>query len=147
LTITPSIKKYGIGDITFIEKIGESVHITADVANDSSQEKNYDIYLKIDGRIKDVSEINIGPQQSTMVKFTISDNEIGEHIVQISTLSGEFHTWTWVNWWVIGALIVILALLCWIIWTYFRRKRRRINKPSSANQLDTGQSSTPDDKK
>jgi hypothetical protein len=45
--------------------------------------------------------------------------------VQVEDLSGEFQSVVWVNWWLFGGLIAVLALLIWLGWYYGYRRRRR----------------------
>ena len=128
LSLVPSIKTIGIGGIKFMETIGESVDVSADLTNNSEQSNTFDVYLKMDGHIKDFREIILNSRETRGVAFIITDNEPGQHIVQISSLSGEFEMRVWINWWLIIGLIIALMVLGWLAWYYLYRRPRR-NKP------------------
>jgi len=78
----------------------------------------------LNGQIIDTQEITLSPGQSQMVVFSIPDNEPGRYVVQIGDLGGEFQTWVWINWWLIGGLTAAFILLVWVAWYYGYYRRR-----------------------
>ena len=129
LNVVPRIKTIGFWGIKFMETVGESVDITADLTNISEQSNTYDVYCKMDGHVKGSRQITLNSKETRGVAFTINDNERGQHIVQIGSLSGEFETKAWINWWLIIGLIVALIVLVWLAWYYLYHRPRR-NKPT-----------------
>jgi len=121
--------------VTFVKKSGEEVTITADITNSGGQEGSYTAILKINGEVRGTREIVLGPGQSEQVVFTVSDNEPGQYTVVLGSLSGEFTTLSWTNWWLIGGIIAaLIILLGWLGWyrrgILYRRWKRRA-KPAS----------------
>jgi len=120
LQITPS--QFEIWQtVTFVIKIGEEVTISADVTNRGGQEGSYTAILKINGETEGTQEITLRPGQSEQVVFTVSDNGPGQYVVTIDSLSGEFTSSLWINWWLIGGIIAALILLGWLGW-YLRKR-------------------------
>jgi len=122
LSITPSYPEKG-GFLPFTMRGGEDAVISVDVANTGSYEASYTVSLKINGETRDSQEVTLAPGQSERVVFTISGNEPGEYVVVVGDLSGEFTSWLWINWWLIGgisgALLLVVSLAAW--WWYIRR--------------------------
>jgi len=106
----------------FVTKTGESVDITANVANDGGQEGTYTVELKLDGETVDTEVVTLGAGQSQWVSFTLSGMDYGLHEVEVAGLSDEFTTSRTITWWLI--LIIILAIGL-IIWGAVRVRRRR----------------------
>jgi hypothetical protein len=112
--------------VTFVTRSGEEVTITADITNSGGQEGTYTATLEINGEVRGTREIVLGPGQSEQVVFTVSDNEPGQYTVVLGSLSGEFTTSRWTNWWLIGGIIAaLIILLGWLGWyrrgTLYRR--------------------------
>jgi hypothetical protein len=126
LNVAPSVTSIGIGDVlTLARKIGENVTVTADVTNSGGQVDKYTVNLKINEQIMDSARITVGPNQSEGVSFTVALEEPGWYVVQIGGVSGEFRTWTWINWWFVGGLCGGLALLSLGLWYVIAKWRRR----------------------
>jgi len=106
----------------FVTKTGESVDITANVANDGGQEGTYTVELKLDGETVDTEVVTLGAGQSQWVSFTLSGMDYGQHEVEVAGLSDEFTTSRTITWWLI--LIIILAIGL-IIWGAVRVRRSR----------------------
>jgi len=118
LNIEPSVREIW-QPVTFMTKTGESVTITADVANDGGQEGTYTVELKISGEIIDSEVVTLDAGQSEQVSFTLSGMDPGQYEVEVSGLSGEFTVQRTLNWWLIGGIIAaLLILLGWLIWHY-----------------------------
>jgi hypothetical protein len=119
LNIEPSVEK-----TTFVTKTGESVSITANVANDGGQEGTYTVELKLDGETVDTEIVTLGAGQSQGVSFTLSGMDYGQHEVEVAGLSDEFTTSRTITWWLIIVIIVAIGLIIWgVVWG--RRRRRR----------------------
>ena len=102
----------------------QEVTITADVTNSGGQEGSYTVILKINGETQATTEITLGAGESEQVDFTVSDNQAGHYLVVLGSLSGEFVSSLWLNWWVIGGIVAALILLGWLAWYYTKRSRR-----------------------
>ncbi|MCK4403383.1 MAG: hypothetical protein KAV98_06410, partial [Dehalococcoidia bacterium] len=121
LTIEPSVR--GIWEpITFVTRTGESVTITANVANDGGQEGTYIVELKINRETVDAKEVTLGAGQSQRVSFTLSGMDYGRYEVEVAGLSGEFTASRIINWWLIIGIIAAIGLITWGV----IRGRRRV---------------------
>jgi len=110
--------------ITFVTKTGESVTITANVANDGGQEGTYTVELKLNGETVDTRIVTLGAGQTQQVSFTVSEMDYGQYEVEVAGLSGEFTTSRTITWWLIIGIIVAIGLISWgVVWG--RRRRRR----------------------
>jgi PKD repeat protein len=108
----------------FVTKTGESVSITANVANNGGQEGTYTVELKLDGETVDTEIVTLGVGQSQGVSFTLSGMDYGQHEVEVAGLSDEFTTSRTITWWLILVIIVAIGLIIWgVVWG--RRRRRR----------------------
>jgi hypothetical protein len=126
LSVVPSRKVVGLGRLfTLMVRTGDSVTITANVGNDGGRIGNHVAGLKINGDTLSTRDLTLLPGQSKDIAFTLDVNELGYYTVQVDNLSGEFQTAVWVNWWLFGGLIAVLALLIWLGWYYGYRRRRR----------------------
>jgi len=114
---------------TLMIRVGRSVTVTANVANDGGQAGSYLANLWINGQTQDTAEISLGPGQSHRIVFNVLDNEPGHYLVEVGGLTGEFEAWVWVNWWLIGGLTAAFILLVWVAWYYgyYRRRHLRSN--------------------
>ena len=109
--------------VTFVTKTGESVDISANIANDGGQGGTYTVELKLDGEAVDTEIVTLGAGQSQQVSFTVSGLDYGQHEVEVDGLSDEFTTSRTITWWLIIVIIVAIGLIIWgVIW--FRRRRK-----------------------
>jgi PKD repeat protein len=123
LSITPSVEKIW-KSITFVTKTGETVTITANIANDGGKEGTYNVVLKLNGQTVDTKTVTIGAGQSKQVSFTRSGLDYGQYDVNVAGLTGEFTTSRTITWWLIILIIIAIGLIIWgVIWG--RRRRRR----------------------
>ncbi|MGB5924713.1 MAG: PKD domain-containing protein, partial [Dehalococcoidia bacterium] len=123
LSIVPGVEKIW-QRITFVTKTGQSVIITANVANDGGQEGDCTVALKLNGETVDTNTVRLGPGQSQPVSFTASGLDYGQYDVEVNELSGEFTASRTINWWLIIVIIVAIGLIIWgVVWG--RRRRRR----------------------
>ena len=108
----------------FVTRTGESVSISANVANDGGQEGTYIVELKLDGETVDTEVVTLGAGQSQGVSFTLSGMDYGQHEVEVAGLNDEFTTSRTITWWLIILIIVAIGLIIWgVVWG--RRRRRR----------------------
>ena len=109
--------------ITFFTRIGDSVTITANIANDGGQRETYIVELKIDGEIVDTEEVTIEAGQEQQVSFTLSGMDYGQHKVEVAGLIGEFTVSRSITWSLIIGLIAAIGLIAWGVAWDARRKR------------------------
>jgi uncharacterized repeat protein (TIGR01451 family) len=122
LNIVPSVEK-----TTFVTKTGESVTITANVANDGGQEGDCTVVLKLNGETVDTKTVTLGAGQSKPVSFTRSGLAYGQYDVEVNELSDEFTASRTINWWLIIGIIVAIGLIIWgVVWS--RRRRRKAHQ-------------------
>jgi hypothetical protein len=119
LTITPGVEK-----TVFVTKTGESVTITANIANDGGEEGTYNVVLKLNGQTIDTKTVAIGAGQSKQVSFTQSGLDYGQYDVEVAGLTGDFTASRTIAWWLIILIIVAIGLIIWgVVWG--RRRRRK----------------------
>jgi hypothetical protein len=118
LNIEPSVET-GI----FVTRTGESVDITANLANDGGQEDTYTVELKLDGETVDTETVLLGAGQNQWVSFTLSGMDYGQHEVEVAGLSDEFTTSRAITWWLILIIILAIGLIIWGV-VRVRRSRR-----------------------
>ena len=122
LSITPS--RTEIWDfLTFAVRTGEEAVITVDVVNTGNHEASYTVSLEVNGEIKATQEIiKLAPGLSETVKFTISGNEQGQYEIVVSDLSGELTSSLWVNWWLIGDILAVVAVIVLLAAWWYRKR-------------------------
>jgi len=124
LTVKPSLRAIW-QPITFMTRIGASVTISANIANDGGQQGTYIVELKINGNIVDIKEVTLEAGQNQQVSFTLSGMDYGQYKVQVAGLSSEFTVSRTINWWLITGIIVAIGLITrGVIWG--RRKKKAI---------------------
>jgi hypothetical protein len=120
LSITPSVEKIS----AFLTKTGETVTITANIANDGGKEGTYNVMLKLNGQTVDSKTVTIGAGQSKQVSFTRSGLDYGQYDVNVAGLTGEFTALRTITWWLIILLIVAIGLIIWgVVWRRRRKQR------------------------
>jgi|GEM_PF-2278784 len=125
LNIEPSVERIW-EPVTFVTKTGESVTITANVANDGGQGGTYTVELKLNGETVDTKIVTVGAGRSQPVSFTVSGLDYGQYEVEITGLSGEFTASRTVTWWLIILIIVGIGLIIWgVVWGRRRRRARQ----------------------
>jgi hypothetical protein len=125
LSIAESRDVTGIGRMIFVVKSGESVTISANIANDGGQSGNYNAELMINGETESTKEIALGPGQGKEIVFNVTNVKPGIYDVEIDDLTGEFTIVRWTNWPLIAGLAIALGLLIWAIWYLVHRRRKR----------------------
>jgi hypothetical protein len=120
LSIERSVEKIS----AFVTKIGETVAITANLANDGGQEGAYTVVLKLNGETVDTTTVTIGAGQSQQVSFTRSGLDYGQYDVDVAGLTDEFTVSSTITWWLIILLIVSVGLIIWgVIWGIGRKRK------------------------
>jgi len=110
----------------FVTKTGESITVTANVANDGGQEGTYTVELKLDGETVDTETVLLSAGLSHEVSFAVSGLDYGQHEVEVDGLSDEFTTSRTITWWLIIVIIVAIGLIIWgVLWFRRRRKARK----------------------
>jgi hypothetical protein len=115
---------------------GESVTITAVVANSDNTESTYNVELKINDELKDTEEVPLAAGASQTVEFTVIAGAPGDYKVDLNGLSGSFTVTTpsattsfwgifkpWV-WGIIIAIIVVLLVLIILLTVMPSRKKQ-----------------------
>jgi uncharacterized repeat protein (TIGR01451 family) len=121
LTISPSVEK-----TIFVTTTGETVTITANIANDGGQEGTYDVALKLNEQTVDTKTVTVGAGQSKQVSFTQSGLGYGQYEVEVAGLTGEFTASRTIAWWLIILIIVAVGLIIWgVVWARRRRKAQQ----------------------
>ncbi|TET41253.1 MAG: hypothetical protein E3J60_05110, partial [Dehalococcoidia bacterium] len=122
LSIEPSVEKLS----AFVTKTGESVTITANIANDGGQEGTYTVELKLNGEAVDTKIVTLGTGQSKQVSFTVSELDYGQYEVDVAGLSDTFTTSRTITWWLIIVIIAAIGLIIWgVVWGRKRRKAQQ----------------------
>jgi len=110
LSVNPSqVTMWGL--LPFAVRTGQEVTVTADVVNSGYREGSYSIILKLNGHTRATQEMALGPIQSEQVVFVLSDIQPGHYTVALNGLSGEFTSSWWINWWLVGGIVAILAVI------------------------------------
>jgi uncharacterized membrane protein len=108
----------------FVTKNGESVTITANVANDGGQVDSYTVQLKLNGETVETKTVTLGAGQSKQVSFTVSGLDSGQYEVDVAGLSDEFTVSQTITWWLILVIIVAVGLIIWgVVWVTRRRHK------------------------
>jgi hypothetical protein len=120
LTIVPDVEKIS----AFVTRTGETVTITANIANDGGQEGAYTVVLKLNGQQVDTKTVTIAAGQTKQVTFTRSGLDYGHYDVEVAGLTGDFTTSRTITWWLIILIVFAIGLIIWVIlWATKRRKR------------------------
>ena len=112
--------------ITFITKTGESVTITASIANDGGEQGTYLVELKINGETVDTREVTLSEGQSQLVDFALSVGRSGRYEVELSGLEGEFIVSRAIHWWlfIVAGLTLAIILVTGRLISNTRRRRK-----------------------
>jgi PKD repeat protein len=119
LNIVPSVEK-----TIFVTRTGESVTITANIANDGGQEGTYSVVLKLNGQTVATKTVTVGAGQSKQVSFTQSGLAYGRYQVNVAGLTDSFTASRAIAWWLIILIVVAAGLIIWgIVWAITRRRK------------------------
>jgi hypothetical protein len=124
LEIDRSIKKIW-GGLTFIIRIGNEATVSFFINNNGGQEGTYTATLMKNGTAVATKDIALSAGKGQLVSFEITGNEPGDYTIEIGSLTGEFTSYIWVNWWLIIGLAAAFVLIVWAGWYYgyYRRKQ------------------------
>ncbi len=125
LNINASRDVTGVGNITFVVTEGESVEISANVANNGGQSGEYHAVLKINGETESIRDITMAPGQSQELIFNVTDLKPGTYNVQIDDMTTEFTVTRWTNYPLITGIATASGLSAWAIWYFLRRRRMK----------------------
>jgi len=126
LNINASRDVTSAGNIVFVIKEGESVEISANVANDGGQSGEYSAVLKINGETESTRNITLGPGQSQELVFNVTGLTPGAYAAQIDGLTVEFTVTRWTNYPLIAGIATASGLSAWAIWYFLHRRRRQM---------------------
>jgi hypothetical protein len=119
LSIVPGVEK-----TAFVTKTGESVTVTANVANDGWQAGTFTAVLKLNGQTVDTKTVNVGAAQTKQVKFTPSGLDYGNYEVEVAGLTGEFTASRTITWWLVIVIIAAVGLIIWgVVWSRRRKSK------------------------
>jgi hypothetical protein len=114
-------------------QLNQEVTISVDVANTGDTALDYNMQLKVDGRVKSSKLVTIAAGASQTVKFTVNGDTVGKHQVELAGLNGEFEVvglnesevagQSQINWWLIGGIVGAILLI--IIGIVVRRRQLR----------------------
>ncbi len=110
---------------TFAIKGGESVEISANIANNGGQSGEYRVVLKINGETESTRDITLAPGQSQEIVFHVSNLKPGTYTAQIDNLTAEFTVKRWTNYPLIAGIAIASGLFVWALLYFLRRRRRR----------------------
>jgi hypothetical protein len=104
-------------------KVGESVTISALVANTGDGTGTYEATLKIDDSVVATKSVTLAGGASEKVTFTISKDVGGTYDVDLNGLPGTFVVKAGPNWWLIGGIIAAIIAAFLLLYFYVWRKR------------------------
>lgn len=111
----------------------EDAVITADVTNNGGEPGTYTAILVINGTERERKDIVLEAGQTGTVSFTVKGNDEGTYTVLIGTLTEDFLSDLWINWWLIVASIIVIILIIWLIWYIIKRRKRREAETETTN--------------
>lgn len=115
----------GVGNITFFVKEGESVEISANIANNGGLSGEYRAVLKINGETESIRDITLGPGQSRELIFNVTNLKPGTYTAQVNSLTAEFTVTRWTNWPLIAGIVTASVLSVWALLHFLRRRRMK----------------------
>lgn len=124
LMIIPSKEKIW-GAVPFIVIIGQKVELTAEVNNGGGMAGTYQGILKLSGQEAGQQALDLNPDQSGKLYFTLEGLSPGHHTVEIGGQSGEFTTTTLYNVFeMTGCFLLLGSIISGLV--LFLKRRRRI---------------------
>jgi len=113
----------------------QEITISIYVTNSGGTTGEHNIELKVDGISKATRQITLAPETSQGVNFTITEETVGKHQVEVVGLVGEFEITeppSGIIWWLIGGTLAIAVLLA--VWLTWGRRWLRDHHPRSPKQ-------------
>ncbi|MDH5696314.1 MAG: hypothetical protein OEZ00_06940 [Dehalococcoidia bacterium] len=114
--------------------VGETVDISVLVTETGGGSGNYNVILKVNGVVMGKQEVTLGSQQSQTVTFTITNQQTGNHTVELNGLVGKFIVEVppgappapppaeVINWWLIISIIAGCLIITVVIWQTARQR-------------------------
>ncbi len=100
----------------------QEISISLIVANIGSAAGTCTLELKVDGEVRSVKSVSLEPGESQVVSFSIIEAMVGEHVVEIADLEGDFTIMIVSRpWWLLSTMAVIPIAV-------FAERRRRWNR-------------------
>jgi uncharacterized membrane protein len=100
-------------------KVGETVTVSATVANTGEVEGSYTVTLKINGATEATKKVTLAGGQTTEVTFSVVRDVAGSYQVDIDGQTGSFTVakapLAWWIWLIVG-LVVVAAIVGVVIW-------------------------------
>ena len=109
--------------------IGETVTISAKVANTGDLAGTYKVTLKIDDEVVATEDATLAGGASQKVTFTTAKDVAGTYTVNVEGLSGSFTVKVPpapplpVKWWLIGGIIAACIIIGLVVWQVVVRRR------------------------
>jgi tetratricopeptide (TPR) repeat protein len=131
VAVSPLATAFVISDLNISPskvKIGESVTITATVANTSVATGTYTVSLKLDGEVVDTKGVTLVSGASETVSFTVTKNVAGTYSVEIDGSSYSFRVTSeaGANWALIGGIIGGVIVVAIIVAVILLRRRQAV---------------------
>ncbi|UCH52019.1 MAG: hypothetical protein JSV54_04590, partial [Chloroflexota bacterium] len=107
-------------------QINQEVIISVKVTNTGEASGDYNLELKVDGKVKSTKQITLAAGTSQTVNFTITTDAAGKHQIEVAGLEGEFVVVgpSGINWWLIAAIIILLlAILSFVGWRQLSNRK------------------------
>jgi hypothetical protein len=143
-TVTePATAKFEVSTLTISPsqaQPNQEITISLNVTNTGGKSGDYNLELKVDGKVNSTKQVTIAPGTIQTVTFTVAEDTVGKHQVEVAGLAGEFDVVkssriSPINWWFIGGITgAILVLAVWSIvgWRWFRG-RKKVTVSSTAD--------------
>lgn len=145
----PAPAKFEISKLTVSPDqvhINQEITISVDVANTGGKTADYNLEMKVDGKVNSTTQLTIAPGASQVVNFTLTGDSVGKHQVEIAGLVGEFEviksaTTSLINWWLIG-IITAMVLAIWAIlgWRWFKDRKTTAPVTAASTEKPTDKS-------
>jgi hypothetical protein len=113
-------------------QLNQEVTISLNVANTGGKSGDYNLELKVDGKLNSTTQVTVAPGASQMVNLTLTGDTAGKHQIEVAGLSGEFEVIksavpSVINWWFIGSItgiILVLAIWAIIVWRWLKDRKK-----------------------
>ena len=135
-TITePATAKFEVSNLTvspYQAQPNQEVTISLNVTNTGGKSGEFNLELKVDGKVNSTTQLTIAPGTTQTVIFTVTEDAAGKHQIEVAGLNGEFEVnesakTSQINWWLIGGItgaILVLAIWSIIGWRWFRGRKK-----------------------
>jgi len=121
-------------------QLSQAVTISITVANTGDKSGDYNLELKVDGKVESTTQVTVAAGESQLVNFILTGDTAGKHQVEIAGLVGEFEVIKSavppvINWWLAGG-ITLLVLAIWAILGWRWLKDRKKTATTAATSAD-----------